>query len=254
MTDVSPGPASPPPTDNPAPDPGGASEVPRRTSRLGKHPLVRVAAAVAGLALGWGAFHVAQNLWASRHDNTPISSSSPAPSGALTVSGHGVTLTFPAGWVNVPTTPNEYARFLQANAAKFPQLRAALKHQLANMQNVRNMAMLAYRVSPGGAVTGNTNVQVILATTPPRQIMPQLEGGAAQFGATHQRDSLTTFGRYAAVLVTYTIPGSAGKPAEYGAQAYVHGPASTPIITVTTLHAADATATLRQITDTIKFR
>jgi uncharacterized MAPEG superfamily protein len=250
MTDLSPCPASPPPADIPAPNPGGASQVPRRASRLGKHPLVQVAAVVAGLGLGWGAFHVAQNLWASRHDNTPISSSSPAPSGVLAVSGHGV----PAGWVNVPTTPNKFAQFIRAGAAEFPGLRAALKNQLANMQNLRNMAMLVYRVSPGGAVTGNTNVQVVRDTTPPRQLMPQLGGGAARFGAIHQHDSLTTFGKYAAVLVTYTLPGRAGIPAKYGAQAYVHGPASTPIITVTTLNAADATATLRKITDTIKFR
>jgi hypothetical protein len=197
--------------------------------------------------LGWGAFHIAQNLWASRHDNTPISSSSPAPSGALTVSGHGVTLTFPADWVNVPTTPDKFAHFIQANAGKLPQLRAALKNQLANVQNVRDMAMLVYRVSPGGAVTGNTNVQVVPATTPPGQIVPQLAGAIAQLGGTHQHDSLTTFGKYTAVLNTYTLPGRAGKPAEYGAQAYVHGPASTPVITVTTLQAADATATLRQI-------
>jgi hypothetical protein len=253
MTDISTGPASPPPADIPAPDPGGASQVPRRASRQGKHPLVRVAAAVAGLALGWGAFHVAQNLWASRHDNTPISSSSPAPSGALTVSGHGVALTFPAGWVNVPTTPDKFAQFLQANAAKLPHLRAALKSQLTNMQNVRNLAMLVYRLNASGTVTGNTNVAVMPDTTPPGQLMPQLNGLAAQFGGTHQHDSLTTFGKYAAVLVTYTLPGRAGNPVQYGAQAYVHGPASTPVITVTTLNAADATATLRQITNTISF-
>jgi hypothetical protein len=34
---------------------------------------------------------------------------------------------------------------------------------------------------------------------------------------------------------------------------YVHGRASTPVITVTTLNAEDATTTLRQIADTIKF-
>jgi len=44
-----------------------------------------------------------------------------------------------------------------------------------------------------------------------------------------------------------------GNPAEYGAQACLHGPASTPVITVTTLNAANTTATLRQIADTIKF-
>jgi hypothetical protein len=253
MTDISPG--SPPASSAgiAAPDPGAAREAPRRASRWRRHPLLRVAAAVAGLALGWGAVQVATNLWASRHDNAPISSSSPAPSGALTVSGHGVTLTFPAGWVNVPTTPDKLAQFMQANAAKFPHLRAALKNQLESMQNLRAMAMLVYRFSPGGAVTGNTNVQVVPATTPPSQLMPQLDGAAARFGGTHQRDSLATFGHYAAVLVTYTLPAQAGRPAEYGAQAYVHGPASTPVITVTTLNAADAAATLRQITDTIKF-
>jgi len=113
--------------------------------------------------------------------------------------------------------------------------------------------MLVYRVSPSGTVTGIINVNVVPATTPPSQLMPQLAGAVAQLGGTHQHDSLTTFGKYAAVLVTYTLPARAGKPAEYGAQAYVHGPASTPVITVTTLNAADATATLRQITDTIRF-
>jgi hypothetical protein len=254
MTDISPESPPAPSAGIAAPDPGTAPGAPRRASRLRKHPLLRVAAAVAGLALGWGAVQATHSLWASRHDNTPISSSAQAPSGALTVSGHGVTLTFPAGWVNVPTTPNKLAQFLQAKAAEFPHLRAALKDQLENIQNLRNVAMLAYRVNPGGTVTGNTNVAVAPATTPPSQLMPQIAGAAARFGATHQRDSLTTFGKYAAVLVTYTLPHLAGKPVEYGAQAYVHGPASTPVITVTTLNGADAAATLRQITDTIKFR
>jgi len=253
MTDISPGSPSTPSAGIAAPDPGTAPEAPRRNSRLRKHPLLRVAAALAGLALGWGAFQVAHNLWAGRHDNTPISSSSQAPSGALTVSGHGVTLTFPAGWVNVPTTPGKFAQFMQANAAKFPHLRAALKGQLENVQNLRDMAMLVYRLNASGTVNGNTNVVVVADTTPPGQLMPHLNGLAAQFGGTHQHDSLTTFGRYAGVLVTYTLPGRAGKPAEYGAQAYLHGPANTPVITVTTRGAANATATLRQIADTIKF-
>ena len=62
-----------------------------------------------------------------------------------------------------------------------------------------------------------------------------------------------TFGNYSGVLVTYTLPAQAGRPAEHGAQAYVHGPASTPVITVTTLNAADAAATLRRIAGTITF-
>ena len=253
MTEISPEPAATPEAGIPAPDPCGAPEAPRRAFRPMRNPILRIAAAVAGLALGWGAVQVAHNLWASRHDNTPISSSSPAPSGALTVSGHGVTLIFPTGWVNVPTTPNEFAHFLRANAAKYPHLGAVAKSQLDNMQNLRNMAMLVDRVNATGTVTANTNVVVVPATTPPGQLMPQLNGAVAQFGGTHQHDSLTTFGKYAAVLVTYALPRQAGKPTKYGAQAYVHGPSSTPVITVTTLNAADATATLRQIAGTIKF-
>ena len=203
--------------------------------------------------MGWGAFQIADNLWASRHDNTPFSSSAHAPSGALTVSGHGVTLTFPAGWVNVPPTPNKLAQFMQANAAKFPHLRAALKSQLENVQNLRNLAMVVDRLNAAGTVTGNTNVIVVPATTTPSQVLPRLNGLVAQLGATHQHGSLTTFGNYSAALVTYALPTQAGRPAEYGAQAYVHGRASSPVITVTTLNAADAAATLRQIADTIKF-
>jgi len=253
MTDISPESPPAPSAGVAAPDPGISPAAPRPVSRLRKHSLLRVAAAVAGLALGWGAFQAVHSPWASRHDNTPISSSAQAPLGALTVSGHGVTLTFPAGWVNVPTTPSKIAQFMQANAAKFPHLQAALKSQLENMQNLREMAMLVYRFNGRGTVSGNTNVVVIPATTPPSQVMPHLTGLAARFGGTHQHDSLATFGKYAAVVVTYTLPAQAGKRAEYGAQAYVHGPASTPVITVTTPGAADAAATLRQIADTIKF-
>jgi len=253
MTDISPESPPAPSAGMAAPDPGISSGAPRRASRRRKHPLLRAAAVVAGLALGWGAVQATHSLWASRHDNTPISSSAQAPSGALTVSGHGVTLTFPAGWVNVPTTPSKIAQFMQANAAKFPRLQAALKRQLEDLQNLREMAMLVYRLNARGTVSGNTNVVVIPATTPPSQVMPHLTGFAARFGGTHQHDTLAIFGKYAAVLVTYTLPAQAGKPAEYGAQAYLHGPASTPVITVTTPAAADAAATLRQIADTIKF-
>jgi hypothetical protein len=153
----------------------------------------------------------------------------------------------------VPTTPNKLAQFMQANAARLPHLRAALKTQLENMQNLRDMAMLVYRISASGTVTGDITVVVAPDTTPPSQLLPHLKGLVAQLGVTHQHDSLTTFGKYTAVLVTYALPTQPGKPAEYGAQAYIHGPASTPVIAVTTLNAADAAATLRQITDAIKF-
>ena len=87
-----------------------------------------------------------------------------------------------------------------------------------------------------------------------RNPAPQRGAGlAAQFGATGVRHSLTTFSRYPAVLVTYRLPPLLGKPAEYGAEAFVHGPFSTPLITVTTTNAKDAKAIMRQIAGTITF-
>jgi hypothetical protein len=120
------------------------------------------------------------------------------------------------------------------------------------VQELRKMAMLGYRVETNGMIISTTDVLIAPDTTPPSQLMSLLNEDVAQVGGTDEQESLTTFGRYSAVLVTYTLPGQAGQPARYDAQAYIHGPASTPIITVTTLSAADATATLRQIASTIK--
>ncbi len=242
-----------PPAGPPYTGPGAPGQPPRGTSRALKNPLVRVAIAVAAIALGWGAVHVATGLWAGRHDNTPVASASRGPSHALRVSGRGVTLTFPRGWVNVPTTPNQFAKFLHETASKLPHLRAAAKAELENRQEIRNLAMLVYRVNRGGIITGSTNVLVEPATIPLREILPHVKGAVSSFGATHVHSSVTTVGKYAAVVVTYTAPHLAGRPAEYGAQAYVHGPSSTPIITVTTTTARSAVALLRQIAGTIVF-
>ena len=253
MTDISSESAAPPEADAPAAGASVAGETPRLARRLMRNPLLRIAAIAVAFALGWGAFQLGQNLWAGRNDNTPIAASSQAPSGTVTVSGHDVTLTFPHSWVNVPTTPAELATFLQAYARRLPHLSATLKSQLGNLQNLRSLAMYVVRVGPGGAITGSTDVGVAPGTAPPGQLIPQVKGVLAQLGATNEQASLTTFGTHPAVLVTYTLPGHAGLPARYGAQAYIRGYADTPVITVYALGAADAAATLRQIAGTIKF-
>jgi hypothetical protein len=253
MTDIRPEAAAPPEADVPAAGASDAQEAPSRARRLMRNPLLRIVAIAVGFALGWGAFQLAQNLWAGRNDNTPIAASSQAPSGAVTVSGHGVTLTFPHSWVNVPTTPNELATFLQAYAGRLPHLSATLKSELGNLQDLRSLAMYVVRVGPGGTITGNTNVGVAPGTIPPGQLMPQIQGTLAQLGATHVQASLATFGPHPAVLVTYTLPSHAGLPTRCGAQAYIGGYANTPVITVTTLGTADAATTLRQIARTITF-
>lgn len=115
---------------------------------------MRIVAALAGFALGWGRSRPRTACGPSRHDNTPISSSLLTPAGEDAVSGNGVTLTFPVSWVNVPTTPNKFAQFLQASAARFPHLWPALKDQLDNMPNLREVAMLVYRLNVITTATG----------------------------------------------------------------------------------------------------
>ncbi len=157
--------------------PGGVQGTPRRAARLVRNPLLRIAAVLVGFALGWGAFHAVQTLWAGRNDNTPISASSPAPSGALSVSGHGVTLTFPRGWVNLPTTPDRLAKFMQASVGRQPHLGATLRSQLGNLQDLRSMATFVFQVNASGAITGNTNVVVVAATTPGSVRVRRCRGG-----------------------------------------------------------------------------
>ena len=175
MNEIDPDLGSAPDTGSP-PRPSAARKPPSVASRVLRTPLGRIASVIIGVAVGWGAVHVAENAWTSRHDNSPISASSLAPSGELTVSGHGVTLVFPPGWINVPTTPNELVKFLQDQTARLPSLRAALRNVVGNMQAVRNTAMLVYRVNASGKITGSTNLQVVPDTTPPSQLMPHLKG------------------------------------------------------------------------------
>ncbi len=256
MTDISPESAAPQGADSTVPGPLSAPRAPRRASLVMRNPLVRIASAVIGVALGWGAVQAGQHLWAGRNDNTPISSSSHAPSGALRVTGHGVTLTFPHDWVNVPTTPAHLAQFMRANAAKFHHLRAAIKSELENVQNMRDTAALVYRFNSGGTFTGSLFETVVPAAVSLNQMLHHLNAIAAQLtqiGGTIQHKSVTSFGSYQALLVTYTLPGQAKGQLQYCAVAFVEGPASTPIITVKTLSAADSIATLRKIADTIRF-
>jgi hypothetical protein len=56
-------------------------------------------------------------------------------------------------WLTSVPNPPQHSR--QASR----RLRAALKNQLENMQNLRNMAVLVYRVNAIGTVTGNPEVR-----------------------------------------------------------------------------------------------
>lgn len=256
MTDLGPeSEAAPPEPYFPAsiPDPGAYQPLPQPTSRRPRGPLFRFVVSVLVVALAAGGYLLVRNVLAGRNDNKPISSSSQTTSGGITVVGRGVTMTFPSGWVNVPTTPEAFANFERTYINRLPHIKAALKSQITNLQVLRRLAMLVYDVKPDGTEAANLNAVVVPGSPPLSQLMAQLKAAnvPSQFGATDAKYSETTYGQFPAVLITYTFP-IQGITA-HGAQAYVEGPSETAIVTVTSPSTTTSIAKLRQAVDTIKF-
>jgi hypothetical protein len=211
-------------------------------------PVAYVASFLLASAMITGAVH----LWDARHDNSVVSSTSHERSGALVVSGQGVTLTFPPGegWLNVPVTPNQMARFLSAEEKKFPWLRSQLSQsQMSLIQLTRNEAMLVYRIQ-ADVLTATCNVSVAAGTTSPGELVSLLREHLADISALHPHVTPLDFGGRQGALVTGQIA-MTGEPTRYEAIAEVTGGPETPVITVTTLSPANSLATLRQVLPTL---
>jgi hypothetical protein len=215
-------------------------------------PLIGFVAGAVVVALGLGGYLIARNLSASR-GNTPIARSSHVKSGGMTVTGHGISMIFSAGWVNVPTSPNQFRQYIQSLKGHIP---AALQADVNDPQLLSSLAMLVYRPSAQGGLEENMNALVFPLGPAPSQMMAQLKSGQvqgpAQFGAKDVEYSLTYFGSYPGVLVTYTL--RVQGVTAYGAQSYLDGPTSAVVTTVTSQAAATSDSDLLYLVDTISFK
>jgi hypothetical protein len=222
--------------------------------RLVRHRFAWLVAFVAAFVLVGVLFSVTDHLWQSRNDNAAIASSSRRPSGALVVSGKGITLTFPAGqgWLNVPVTPNQLARFLKTQEKRLPWLASQLSQsQQSLIELARNEAMLVYRIKASTLIASCDVTIVTGSEPPPAQLASALRSRYSALANLHARISLLNFGGRPGVLMTYEI--SEGQTTDYEAAAYVTGGNQTPIVTVTTLSPASSLATLRQLLPTLTF-
>ena len=235
----------------PFPGPGSTptQPVPQRPTRM-RGPLIGFIAGAVAVGLGLGAYLVAHNLSASR-SNTPVATSSQGKSGGVTVTGHGITMTFPAGWVNVPTTPTQFGQFVKDFEDKTGHIPAALKSEINDPQLLNKFAMLVF--NDKGTGVENLNALVAPFEVPPSQMAAELKSGAgpAQFGATNVRYTVTKFGNYPSLLITYTL--RLQGMIFYGAQSYLDGPGNMVVTTVTSQAVATSAADLRKIVDTIRF-
>lgn len=273
MSDV--GPESPSAYDSSAPDgaadpnanqswpgatPGGAypgpdlitgQSLPQPPARRMRGPLIGFIAGAVAVALGGGGYLVVHNLESG--NNKPVATSAQARSGGITVAGHGIKMTFPAGWVNVPTSVNQARQFMKNFEDKYRHIPAALQNEVDNPQVLSSFAMLVVRFDALGNDTANLDALVTSPGPPPSQMISQLESGQgpAEFGVTDVHYTVTSFGEYPGVLVTYTL--SVQGITLYGAQSYLDGPASTVVTTVTSKSSATSQADLTQIVDTISF-
>ena len=215
-------------------------------------PLIGFVAGAVAVVLGGGGYLVAHNLSANRN-NTPVATSSQARSGGITVRGHGIKMTFPAGWVNVPTSPNQFRQFIKDFEDNHGHIPAALRSEIDNPQLLSSLAMLVVRPDGQGNVSENLDALVAPFDPTPSQILAQLKSGQglAQFGATDVHESVTNFGKYPGVLVTFTV--RVKGRTTYGAQSYLEGPVHGVVTSVTSQDAATGEADLKQIVDTISF-
>ena len=223
----------------------------QRPPRRLRGPVLGFIAGAVVVALGVGGYAIARAV--SNSNNRPVATSTHARSGGISVSGRGITMTFPPGWVNAPTTPNDFEQFIKDFEAKYGHVPAALQSEMSNPQLLHSFAMLVYRFGANGTIAENLDALVTSAVATPSQMMAQLKSGLgpAQFGATDIHDSVTSFGAYPALLVTYVLS-TQGKTL-YGAQAYVDGPSSMAVVTVTSPAPGSSESDLKRITDTIRF-
>jgi len=239
-----------------APDTAGIQATAPGPVRRIRGPLIGFIAGAVAVALGLGGYFIAQNMSASRN-STPVATSSQVKSGGITVTGHGVTMSFPAGWVNVPTSPNQIRQFVknfEAAHGHIPAaLRAALQALANDPQTAASFAMVVYKPGGSGSFVENLDAAVGPPGPPPGEMLADLKSGQgpAQFGGTDVHYTVTKFGQYSGVLATYTI--SAQGVTVYGAQSYLDGPTNTVVTTVTSQNAATTDADLRRIVDTLRF-
>lgn len=226
--------------------------MPQAPPRRRRGPIIGVIVGAVVVALGAGGYAIAHAL-SNSGNNKPVAVSTHVVSNGTSVSGHGITMTFPSGWVNVPTSPNDFEHFIKVFEGKYGHVPAALQTELSNPALLHSFAMLVYRFGPDGSVAENLDALVTPAVATPAQMQAQLNSGQgpAQFGATNIQNSTTSFNSYPALLVTYNIS-TQGKTFA-GAQAYVDGPSSMAVVTVTASSAATAESDLKQIVGTIKF-
>lgn len=239
--------AGPPGTGYPGP-----YATPQPPPRRSRGPLIGFIVGVVVVALGAGGYAIAHTLSTSGN-NKPIATSTRAVAGGTSISGHGITLTFPKGWDNVPTSPNDFEHFIKVFESKYGHVPAALQSEMSNPQLLHSFAMLVYKFGSNGSVAENLNALVTPAVATPSQMMTQLKSGQgpAQFGARNIQYRITNFATHPSLLVTYTV--STQGRSFSGAQAYVDGPASMAVVTVTSSSPATSENDLKQIVGTIKF-
>src|SRR5215469_16269436 len=139
--------------------------------RRRRGPIIGVVVGAAVVALGAGGYLVARNVSAS--NNKPVAISAHDRVGGITVSGRGITMTFPKGWVNVPTSPNDFEHFIKVFTDKYGHVPAALKSEISNPALLHTFAMLVFNFGASGSGKENLDALVTAAPATPSQMQAQ---------------------------------------------------------------------------------
>jgi len=164
-----------------------------------------------------------------------------------------VSVTLPPGWTNIPTSPDQFAKYLDSAAKDNPKLARQLTAQMkAATSNA--LIMLAVRSSDASA-DFSTNVDLGVAPS---------DGATAAQGVDSLKSQLTAAGTenvvvsvqpiagHDALLATYDVHIGATGMLVHSAAYAVIGPTQIAFLAVTTT-GPDAAAAARQIAATITF-
>jgi hypothetical protein len=236
------------------PYPMADSTAPQRPWRRIRGPLIGFVAGAVAIGLAWGGYAIASH--ASVKNNNPVASSSPSRSGGITVTGKGIEMTFPVGWVNVPTSPSQLEQFIQSFTSRYKHvIPASVQSEMDDPELLSSFAMFVFRVNGQGSYTENLNALIPPPGLPSSasQVLAQLKTGQIPnptvLGATDVEYKLTSYGNYPSVLITYTV--HADGITAYVAQAYLEGPKL--VIATVSSFAPTGAGDLRRILDTIRF-
>ncbi len=225
----------------------GEPAPPGPARRRGRFVAVVVAVFVLLVAGAAGAVALARHK-----QSTPVAAATHV-AGGTTVSARGVTVTLPAGWTNVPTSPEDFAKYLDKAGTTNPAMAKQLTAQMRAASS-QSLVMFAIKTSDASAeFTTDADMGVVPGSgMDAADGIDPIERQLKAAGAENVTVVARSIAGHDAVFSTYDLRNVTSGLVVHGAQYTVLGPTEIAFLAVSTT-GSDAAALAEQIASTITF-